>query len=379
MALKRLFFLMPLMLLILTGCYQQASDDLDALPQSVSVVGTPTISSQSVIITPEETVDVTADITEETPMVVAQDATATLEDLPLMTATETVTPSITATITNTPTETSTPTITPIGELSTATSTPTATNTESVSQPLTVTEGTPTPLFNELATNTPTPTPTLTLTLTPTPTLTFTLTPTLTSTIAPTVTPDILTPSVPIGPSAISTPTPAPTNEPLITPTDFAVSAQNAGATATPRPECEYVVVAGDTLFRIAQKLDITLAELRAVNPPVANTDIIRVGQRLIIPDCEESESTISRPANVATSTPSGGGISVVVPADGNNVDRGILSTNQEYVVQAGDTLSRIAQRFNTTVDAIVRANNLSNPNSLSVGQRLIIPSGTTQP
>jgi len=158
-----------------------------------------------------------------------------------------------------------------------------------------------------------------------------------------------------------------------------VSAQNAGATATPRPECEYVVVAGDTLFRIAQKLDITLAELRAVNPPVANTDIIRVGQRLIIPDCEESESTISRPATVATSTPSGGGISVVVPADGNNVDRGILSTNQEYVVQAGDTLSRIAQRFNTTVDAIVRANNLSNPNNLSVGQRLIIPSGTTQP
>lgn len=155
MALKRLFFLMPLMLLILTGCYQQASDDLDALPQSVSVVGTPTISSQSVIITPEETVDVTADITEETPMVVAQDATATLEDLPLMTITETPTPSITATVTNTPTTTPTATITPIGELSTSTPTTTATptNTESVSQPLNVTEGTPTPLFNELATNT----------------------------------------------------------------------------------------------------------------------------------------------------------------------------------------------------------------------------------
>jgi LysM repeat protein len=365
------------MLLTLVGCYQQASDDLDALPQSVSVVGTPTISSQTVIITPDVTADVTADITEETPMVVAQDATATLEDLPLMTATETPTPTVTPTITNTPTETATPTITPIGELSTATPTETPTETATaISQPLSVTEGTPTPLFNELATNTPTPT--LTFTLTPTLTFTPTATSTIAPTATPTVTPDVLTPSVPIGPSAISSPTPAPTNEPLITPTDFAIGqSQTTGATATPRPECEYTVVAGDTLFRIAQKLDVSLADLRLANPPVANTDIIRVGQRLIIPDCEEEATTsISIPANVATSTPSGGGISVVVPADGTTQDRGILSTNQEYVVQTGDTLSQIARRFNTTVDAIVRANNLSNPNSLSVGQRLVIPSGT---
>lgn len=51
----------------------------------------------------------------------------------------------------------------------------------------------------------------------------------------------------------------------------------------------------------------------------------------------------------------------------------------QYVVQPGDTLSSIAQRFGTTVDAIVRANNITNPNLIYVGQVLTIPTGTTPP
>lgn len=46
-----------------------------------------------------------------------------------------------------------------------------------------------------------------------------------------------------------------------------------------------------------------------------------------------------------------------------------------YTVQAGDTLSAIAQRFGTTVEAIVAANNLADPDSIQVGQELIIPPG----
>jgi LysM repeat protein len=44
-----------------------------------------------------------------------------------------------------------------------------------------------------------------------------------------------------------------------------------------------------------------------------------------------------------------------------------------YVVQPGDTLYKIACRYKTTIDAIVDANNISNPNYLEVGQKLIIP------
>lgn len=46
-----------------------------------------------------------------------------------------------------------------------------------------------------------------------------------------------------------------------------------------------------------------------------------------------------------------------------------------YYVKAGDTLSKIAENFNTTVKNILDANEIANPNYIMVGQRLIIPEG----
>jgi mannosyltransferase len=46
---------------------------------------------------------------------------------------------------------------------------------------------------------------------------------------------------------------------------------------------------------------------------------------------------------------------------------------QLYTVQSGDTILKIALRFKTTVQALVEANNLKNPNKLETGQQLIIP------
>ncbi|MCC7357850.1 MAG: lamin tail domain-containing protein [Anaerolineales bacterium] len=44
-----------------------------------------------------------------------------------------------------------------------------------------------------------------------------------------------------------------------------------------------------------------------------------------------------------------------------------------YIAQEGDTLGKIAQEFGVTVDAILAANGLTDPNVLTVGQNLIIP------
>lgn len=54
-----------------------------------------------------------------------------------------------------------------------------------------------------------------------------------------------------------------------------------------------------------------------------------------------------------------------------------------YIVQSGDTLSSIAERFNVTLDALMQANNITNPDLLAAGQPLTIPglegvSGTLQ-
>jgi LysM repeat protein len=44
-----------------------------------------------------------------------------------------------------------------------------------------------------------------------------------------------------------------------------------------------------------------------------------------------------------------------------------------YTVRPGDTVSDIASRFNTTVDAIAAANHLINPSFIYIGQVLTIP------
>ena len=52
-----------------------------------------------------------------------------------------------------------------------------------------------------------------------------------------------------------------------------------------------------------------------------------------------------------------------------------------YVVQAGDTLSAIARRFETTVNALIELNNLPNANVIYVGQVLVVqaPEATPTP
>jgi murein DD-endopeptidase MepM/ murein hydrolase activator NlpD len=44
-----------------------------------------------------------------------------------------------------------------------------------------------------------------------------------------------------------------------------------------------------------------------------------------------------------------------------------------YIVQPGDNLYSIARRFGTSIEELTLANNLSNPNEISVGTELIIP------
>lgn len=99
----------------------------------------------------------------------------------------------------------------------------------------------------------------------------------------------------------------------------------------------YTVQRGDTLYLIASKYSVTVDSLKQANNIWTNT--LLVGQKLIIPDSRESLSGTS------------------------------------YTVKSGDTLYLIARRFNTTVDAIRKANNFW-ADVLYVGQRLIIPGST---
>ena len=49
------------------------------------------------------------------------------------------------------------------------------------------------------------------------------------------------------------------------------------------------------------------------------------------------------------------------------------SSGPIYIVQPGDTLTSIAENFNVTLDELMAANGITNPNLLNVGQELVIP------
>ncbi len=104
----------------------------------------------------------------------------------------------------------------------------------------------------------------------------------------------------------------------------------------------YVVKSGDSLWSIANRYNTTVDAIKQLNNLTSNT--LSVGQVLKLP----------------TSTgPSQGGTSI-----GNT-----------YVVKSGDSLWNIANRYNTTVDAIKQLNNLTS-NTLSIGQVLKLPTST---
>ncbi len=50
-----------------------------------------------------------------------------------------------------------------------------------------------------------------------------------------------------------------------------------------------------------------------------------------------------------------------------------LNVGVEHTVRPGDSIAKIASQYGTTVEAIVTANNLANPDRISVGQKLFIP------
>jgi len=65
--------------------------------------------------------------------------------------------------------------------------------------------------------------------------------------------------------------------------------------------------------------------------------------------------------------------------DAPHYQTGSAAGPKTYVVQSGDWLSTIAERYGVSVDALVKVNGITNPDALNVGQTLIIPAGTPQP
>lgn len=97
----------------------------------------------------------------------------------------------------------------------------------------------------------------------------------------------------------------------------------------------YEVKSGDTLWAIGQANGVTVDELLSLNG--LKTNVITPGMKL------------------------------VVKIDTDKKDEVILSIPDTYKVESGDTLGEVSNEFNVSLDNLVKWNNISNPDVISVG------------
>ena len=139
----------------------------------------------------------------------------------------------------------------------------------------------------------------------------------------------------------------------------------ANPTDQPRQdEAIHVVQRGETLASIAARYRTTISQLIRLNG-LRNPNIIFVGQRLRVP-------ALIRPAAAPAAAPPPSSVPAAAPSVAPAASD---AANIVHVVQRGEYLASIANRYGVSVQALLRANRLSNPNLLRVGQRLIIPRG----
>jgi LysM repeat protein len=130
--------------------------------------------------------------------------------------------------------------------------------------------------------------------------------------------------------------------PGVSPTNAQIGQQICIPVATAPGPCPggflYTVLAGETIFGLAQRYGIAVPALIAANPGI-NAQGLRIGQRICIP-------APSRPG----------------PCPG-----------RLYTIQPGDTFINIARRFGYTLDALLAINPGIDPERLQIGGQICLP------
>jgi len=128
------------------------------------------------------------------------------------------------------------------------------------------------------------------------------------------------------------------------------SGTGSGETSAPGSVVLHVVRPGENLTRLAASYGTSIAAIVRANG-LANPNWVEIGQQLRIP---VAASSTSRPGSSATRT-------------------------SPYVVRAGETLTGIARRHGTTVEALVTLNHLPQSNFIWVGQHILVPAVRAAP
>lgn len=109
----------------------------------------------------------------------------------------------------------------------------------------------------------------------------------------------------------------------------------------------HTVKSGESLERIAAKYNVSKDQMREWNPEIKDDNKILIGSKLKIYTLETTQ-VASNKSKTAKELP------------------------KTYVVKKGDTLYSIALKYDITIEKLKELNNISNPNDLKPGQKIII-------
>ncbi|HLS15295.1 MAG TPA: LysM peptidoglycan-binding domain-containing protein [Beutenbergiaceae bacterium] len=155
------------------------------------------------------------------------------------------------------------------------------------------------------------------------------------------------------------------------PQQIAVPSRAKHVSAAPAPRSSsatlYTVQAGDTVSHLALRYQTTISAIVAENSLNAQA-LIRIGQVLRIP---------AGAGEPAAGSGAGGGGGAMTSVGSSLSTSGTSASGASHTVQAGDTVWDLARQYDSTVGAIISANDLNSNAVLQIGQSLTIPGGSS--
>lgn len=145
----------------------------------------------------------------------------------------------------------------------------------------------------------------------------------------------------------------------------------------------YTVRSGDTMTRISSSLGVAIPDLEKVNGLASNA-VLQVGQVLKVPEKAITQAAAGVAAGAGKVAESAaklpGAIAAAVkPAqsvESNATDASVPAPTgpvTEYTVVKGDNPWKIAKKFKISQDELMKANGITDPKKIQIGQQLKIP------
>ena len=138
----------------------------------------------------------------------------------------------------------------------------------------------------------------------------------------------------------------------------------------------YTVADGDTLTKIAKKYGTTPQALVRLND-IPGPKMIKPGMEIIVPDNSEHEAVVraaeeAQARSVAAEKAQAIAEAKAAAAAAEGTAAPAFRT-VKYTAAEGDTLTKIAKRYGTTPQALVRLNGITGPKQVKPGMEIVVP------